>query len=395
MVKETPKNLAALILMFFVFIFWSVAHAANESTGLERVLVEQEVVLANQEMTLKVSLATRNLWQQQGLGLIIDIATEKAMPSLSAQLLMPPAQPWQGLSVMPEVEQQRINGVSHYRWQAIVFPKQLGVQELPAFRLRLEGASGSQKTISLPSLSVYVRSLPVFVPAEAWLGFADAPPVAQHKPDWILVGDQQVKTWQWRVKGLWEKGVLLPTLSGKGIMGLQPWLDVQHEWGDGQYWTLIRAQQPWTATEMGRWQINAQDFWLFDGQTGKVQHWQLAGDSGFAMARWVWHGFLLLASFLLLLGAIVLLRLMLCRLRHHRYRQSIARAADAQQLLRVLALHWKLSPDIPLAHQAQGLPIEAELIALEGLLFSSDVLYGKRFIAFQAQLLHKEYFFPC
>jgi hypothetical protein len=34
-------------------------------TWLERVLVEQEVVLANQKMRLKVSLATRNLWQQQ------------------------------------------------------------------------------------------------------------------------------------------------------------------------------------------------------------------------------------------------------------------------------------------------------------------------------------------
>jgi hypothetical protein len=390
MVKETPKNIAALILMFLVFVFCSAAYAASVATGLERVLVEQEVVLANQKMTLKVSLATRNLWQQQGLNLIIDIATDKAMSSLSAQLLMPPAQPWQGLSVMSEAEQQRIDGVSHYRWRAIVFPKQLGVQELPAFRLRLEGASGSQKTISLPSLSVYVRSLPVFVPAEAWLGFADAPPVAKANPAWVLVGDQQLKTWQWRVQGFWEKGVSLPALSGKGAMGLQPWLDVQHEWVGGQYWTVIRAQQPWTATEMGRWQINAQDFWLFDGQTGKVQHWQLAGDAGFAVARWVWHGFLLLASLLLLLGVIVLLRLMVCRVCHHRYRQSIARAADAKQLLRVLALHWKLSPDIPLAHQAQGLPIEAELIALEGLLFSDHILHGTAFKAIRGQLLTRD-----
>jgi hypothetical protein len=321
---------------------------------------------------------------------MIDITSDKAMPSLSAELLMPPAQPWQGLSVMPEAEQQEIDGLSHYRWRAIVFPKQLGVQELPAFRLRLEGTSGSQKTISLPSLSVYVRRLPVFVPAEAWLGFADAPPVAKANSAWVLVGDQQLITWQWRVKGLWGKGVSLPALSGQGMMGLQPWLDVQHEWMDGQYWTVIRAQQPWTATEMGFWQINTQDFWLFDGQTGKVQHWQLAGESGFAMARWLWHGFLLLVSLLLLLGVIVLLRLMVCRLRHHRYRQSIARAADAQQLLRVLTLQWKLKPDIPLAHQAQGLPIETELIALEGLLFSDQILHGTAFKVIRGQLLMRD-----
>jgi hypothetical protein len=381
-----------MLLLLFCF---SVTHAANEVSILERVLLEQEVVLANQKMSLKVSLTSRNIWQQQGLTLIIDIATAKPMPSLSAQLMMTGTQSWQALSMMLEPEQMVIDDIYHYRWKAIVFPKQLGVQDLPALRLRLEGASGAQKTLSLPSLSVYVRSLPIFVPAQAWVGKAEQAPVVQESPGWILVGDQQIKTWQWRVQGLLSQGVHIPVLSGSAITGLQPWLDVQHEWVDGQYWTTIHAQQPWAATDMGRWYVNTQDIWLFDGQTGKVQHWQVLGDSGFALAPWVWNILLAIATVIALFFVFILMRFVRCRLRRHHYQQGIARATDAEQLLSWLRLQWQLENGIPLAHQAQGLPIEAELVVLEGLLFSSQVLYKKVFGEIQQRVVTKSSPFHC
>ena len=384
------KHLAWLLLFCF-----SVASAANESAILERLLLEQEVVLANQKMTLKVSLASRNIWQQQGLTLIIDITTAKLMPSLSAQLMMTGTQSWQALSMMPEAEQTMIDGAHHYRWQAIVFPKQLGVQELPALRLQLEGTSGAQKTVTLPSLSVYVRSLPVFVPAQALVGRADKAPISQTSSSWVFVGDQQIKTWQWRVQGLLSQGVHIPVLSGSAIIGLQPWLDVQHEWDDGQYWTIIHAQQPWVATEMGRWRIAVQDIWLFDGQTGKVQHWQVSGDSGFALVLWVWDILLVIAAVITLFFAFILMRFVRCRLRRHHYQQGIVHAADARQLLSWLRLQWQLMDDIPLAHQAQNLPIKDELIVLEGLLFSDNVLYGQVFGEIKQRIVTKSSPFHC
>lgn len=373
------------VVWLFLFCV-SAVHAANDTGVLERVLVEQEVVFANQKMSLKVSLTSRNLWYQQGLTMMLDLTSTKEMPSLSAQLLMTAAQPWQDMSMQSEPEQHLIDSVVHYRWQAIVFPKQLGVQDLPILRLRLEGTGGAQKTISLPSLSVYVRSLPVYVPAEAWVGKADTQPMVQHHTPWVLVGDQQVQTWQWRVQGLWSKAVNLPVLSGQGITGLQPWFKVEHEWLDGQYWTKLSVQQPWVATEAGHWTVARQDFWLFDAQTGRVQHWQLTGSDGIAIAPWLWRimqGIILLMATGLLMMTIRFIR---CRLYQHRYRQGIIRAADAQQLLQWLHLHWHLNDDIPLAHQAKGLPIEAELIALEALLFSSLPLYDAVFVRLRDNL---------
>jgi len=382
--------------VLFCFLFFvATVQAADDVNPLERVLLEQEVVLTNQKMNLKVSLATRNLWYQQGLKVMVDITTEKTMPSLSAQLLMSGSQPWQDLSITPEVEPVLLDGVIHYRWQAVLFPKQLGVQDLPNLRLRLEGTGGAQKTISLPNLSVYVRSLPIYVPSEAWVGKADTSPIAQSSASWILVGDQQMKTWQWRVQGLWSKAINLPAVSGKGIIGLNPWLEVQHEWLDGQYWTSIRAQQPWTASEMGRWTVGTQDFWLFDGQTGKVGHWQLAGDGGVAIAPWLWRILQGLVAMIVIGLLMLLIRWMRCRLRQRYYRQGIVRALDAQQLLHWCRVHWQFDADVPVAHQAQGLPIATELIALEGLLFSEQVLHGNDFKTLKAQLLARNAMLPC
>ncbi len=382
------------VLCCFLF-FVATVQAADEVNPLERLLLQQEMVLANQKMTLKVSLASRNLWQQQGLTLMIDLAMDKTMSSLSAQLLMSGAQPWQDLSITPEPEQVLLDGVVHYRWQVMLFAKQLGVQDLPPLRLRLEGTGGAQKTISLPILSVYVRSLPIYVPAEAWVGTADAPPTVQKNASWVLVGDQQTTTWQWRVQGLWSQAVALPSVSGQALVGLQPWIKVQHEWIEGRYWTTIQAQQPWMATEMGRWTIATQDIWLFDAQTGKVQHWHIAGDSGVAIAYWLWRTLLAILSLIGFAVLVVLLRWMRCRLRQRHYQQGIARAADAQQLLHWLRLHWHLRDDIPLAHQARDLPIAAELIALEGMLFSDQILHGDNLQQIQQQLTIRYRQLPC
>jgi hypothetical protein len=110
-----------------------------------------------------------------------------------------------------------------------------------------------------------------------------------------------------------------------------------------------------------------------------------------AIAYWLWRTLLAILSLIGVAVLVVLIRWMRCRLRQRHYQQGISRAADAQQLLRVLASHWKLKPDIPLAHQASGLPIQAELIALEGLLFSDHILHGTAFKAIRGQLLTRDY----
>lgn len=91
----------------------------------------------------------------------------------------------------------------------------------------------------------------------------------------------------------------------------------------------------------------------------------------------------------------LLIRWMRCRLRQRHYQQGIARAADAQQLLHWCRVHWQFDADVPVAHLASGLPIEAELIALEGLLFSEQVLHGNDFKTLKAQLLAHNAMLPC
>jgi hypothetical protein len=383
-----------VIVLLWLGLFASVA-AADDKPVLERVLLQQDVLLAQQTLSVKATLASRHLWQQQGLMMTVDISADKAIPSLSLSLTMNRTTDWQGLSLTPEPAVTTDDGQHHYRWQAIVFPKALGVLDLPSLRLLLEGSSGAQKTLSLPSLSVYVRSLPVFAPVESWIGQAADAPNLIPPPKWILVGDLQQHEWQWQVQGLWQNAALIPVVSGQGIAGLQPWLATQSSWRDGHYWTALHVRQPWAATTMGRWQIPAQDFWLFDPQTGKVGHWQVAATSGFAIAAWLWH--VILASIALFAVAAfgVILWFVHCRVRRQHYREGIRRAQDAQQLLNWLRAQWQLRADIPLAHQVAALPIAAELITLENQLYARQQLYGHDFNQLRLSLQQVRFSPPC
>lgn len=370
--------------------------ATAEEVAVERVLLDQSMRLAQNDYQVKAWLASRQVFQQQALVIQVQLTTTNAsaLPSLAVASQADNAWLAPILSQQPRLTEQ--DGKTVAQWQLLLFAKQVGVQSLPNLRLQWVGESMSRQTQTLPSWSIKVSPLPVYVPEQAIVGELVNVQTQVSMPNIALVDEVIQRQVEFRLVNHLPNSLWLNGLQGQGIEPLSPWLQAgDSAWQDEGGFSDWTVWQPWRISQAGFWQVDAQDIWVFNPRTWQVTHLQLPAHSGWAIPLWLWRSLQGLALMALLVLGYSLIQWFRCRLKRHHYRQAIARSADAEQLVSVMIKAWRLTPGIPLAHQGLPLPIYQLLVSLENQLFSNDCLFNQAFEESKQEFMQTASLLPC
>ena len=389
------------MMRFLIFILtalsmpplWAVM---AEEVAVERVMLDQSMHLAKNIYQVKAWIASRQVFQQQALVIHVQLTTANAtyFPNLAVASQADDA--W----LQPIVRHQPLlteqDGKIVAEWQVSVFAKQVGVNALPNLRLQWMGESMSRQTQTLPSWSIKVSPLPVYVPEQAIVGELVDVQTKVSLPNIVLVDEVIQRQVQFSLVNHLPNSLWLNGLQGHGVEPLSPWLQTgDSTWQDEGWLSEWTVWQPWRLTQAGFWQVDAQDIWIFNPRTWQVTHLQLPAHSGWAIPLWLWRSVQVILLLILLVIGTVLIRWVGCGLKRRHYRQAIERCADSAQLYRLMVQMWQLTPGIPLAHQGLPLPIYQTLVELENQLFSGEVLYNKMFEQIKTRLVLQYRCYPC
>jgi hypothetical protein len=370
--------------------------ATAQDVTVERVLLEQSMHLAKQPYHVKVWIASRQIFQQQALLIHVQLTANDpaALPTLAVASQADPA--WLAPMVSPEPSLTQQAGKTVAQWQIRLFAKQAGINALPNLRLQWIGASLSRHTHTLPSWSIKVLPLPIYVPEQAIVAESVDLQTPLPLPRFALVDEVMQRQLVFRLGNHLPNSLWLPSLQSDAIEPLSPWLQAGDARWQGEDWVSEwQLWQPWRLTQAGYWQVEAQDIWVFNPTTWQVTHLQIPAYDGWAIPLWLWRSLQGLMLILVLSLSYAVLAWMRCRLNRHHYRQAIQQCADAAQLYTLMVKAWRLTPHISLAHQAPSLPIYPILVALENHLFSQAPLYHDTFKHLQADLLSTDQHYPC
>lgn len=385
-----------LLLMLAVLWTPSIWAQASQDPPLERLLLDQPMQLAKNDYQVKAWVASRQVFQQQALVIHVQLtaARETSLPSLAVVGQVDNAWLQPIVSGEPSLTEQ--DGKIVGQWQVLVFAKQVGVNALPNLRLQWVGESMSRQTQTLPSWSIKVSPLPVYVPEQAIVGELVNVQTKVSLPSIVLVDEVIQRQVQFSLVNHLPNSLWLNGLQGQGVEPLSPWLQTgDSAWQDEGWLSEWTVWQPWRLTQAGFWQVDAQDIWIFNPRTWQVTHLQLPAHSGWAIPLWLWRTVQAVLLLILLVVSTVLIRWLRCWLKRRHYRQAIERCADSAQLYHLMVQMWQLTPGIPLAHQGLPLPIYQTLVELENQLFSGDRLYNSHFLSLKATLLHQYRLLPC
>ncbi|MBD3767486.1 MAG: hypothetical protein IE928_05950 [Gammaproteobacteria bacterium] len=362
--------------------------ATAEEVAVERVLLDQTMHLAKNDYQVKAWVASRQVFQQQALVIHVQLTTANAsssLPSLSVASQADNA--WLQPIVSHQPRLSELDGKTVAQWQLLVFAKQVGVNALPNLRLQWVGESMSRQTQTLPSWSIKVSPLPVYVPEQAIVGELVNVQTRVNLPSILLVDEVIQRQVQFRLVNHLPNSLWLNGLLGQGIEPLSPWLQSgDSAWQEEGWLSDWIIWQPWRISQAGFWQVDAQDIWVFNPRTWQVTHLQLPAHSGWAIPLWLWHSVQVFLLLVFLLFSYLFIQWSRCWLNRRHYRQAIERCADSAQLYHLMVQMWQLTPDIPLAHQALPLPIYQSLVELENQLFSGEVLYNEKFVQIKQYL---------
>jgi hypothetical protein len=370
--------------------------ATAEEVAVERVLIDQAMHLAKNDYQVKAWVASRQVFQQQALVIHVQltVASETSLPSLAVASQVDNAWLQPIVSGEPRLTEQ--DGKIVAQWQVLVFAKQVGVNALPNLRLQWVGESMSRQTQTLPSWSIKVSPLPVYVPEQAIVGELVNVQTKVSLPSIVLVDEVIQRQVQFSLVNHLPNSLWLNGLQGQGVEPLSPWLQTGNSaWQDEGWLSEWTVWQPWRLTQAGFWQVDAQDIWIFNPRTWQVTHLQLPAHSGWAIPLWLWRTVQAVLLLILLVVSTVLIRWVRCWLKRRHYRQAIERCADSAQLYHLMVQMWQLTPGIPLAHQGLPLPIYQTLVELENQLFAGEVLYNKMFEQIKARLALQYRCYPC
>ena len=385
-----------LLLMLAVLWVPSTWAQVSQDPPLERVLLDQPMQLAKKDFQVKAWIESRQVFQQQALVIHVQLTAgrEASLPSLAVASQVDNAWLQPIVSGEPRLTEQ--DGKIVAQWLVLVFAKQLGVNALPNLRLQWVGESMSRQTQTLPSWSIKVSPLPVYVPEQAIVGELVTVQTKVNMPSIILVDEVIQRQVQFSLVNHLPNSLWLNGLQGEGIEPLSPWLQTgDSAWQDEGWLSEWTVWQPWRLTQTGFWQVDAQDIWIFNPRTWQVTHLQLPAHSGWAIPLWLWRTVQAVLLLISLVVSTVLIRWVRCWLKRRHYRQAIERCADSAQLYHLMVQMWQLTPGIPLAHQGLPLPIYQTLVELENQLFSGDRLYNSHFLSLKASLLHQYRLLPC
>lgn len=362
--------------------------ATAEEVAVERVLLDQSMHLAHNDYQVKAWVASRQVFQQQALVIHVQLTTANAssLPSLAVASQTDNAWLQPMVSHQPRLTEQDGKTVAH--WQLLLFAKQVGVNALPNLRLQWVGESMSRQTQTLPSWSIKVSPLPVYVPEQAIVGELVNVQTTVSLPSIVLVDEVIQRQVQFSLVNHLPNSLWLNGLLGQGIEPLSPWLQSgDSAWQEEGWLSNWTTWQPWRISQAGFWQVEAQDIWVFNPRTWQVTHLQLPAHSGWAIPLWLWRSLQVVLLLLLLVISAVLINWGRCWLKRRHYRQAIERCADSAQLYHLMVRVWQLTPGIPLAHQGLPLPIYQSLVELENHLFSTQPLYNQPFEALKLVLI--------
>jgi hypothetical protein len=114
----------------------------------------------------------------------------------------------------------------------------------------------------------------------------------------------------------------------------------------------------------------------------------IAGASGKSLPLWLWRVIQVLSIILLLVLLGWFLYFASKRLKRYRYRQGIIACQDAGQLVSYLKRHYGYADTVTLSHKLPNThPDYTAIVALEGMLFGQELLYGRRFNALKKNLV--------
>lgn len=372
--------------------------AVGETPESMRLLLEKNIQLAGTPMQVRAWVNTRQLFQQQALHLWVQVQLPAAatVPSLSVRNHEENA--WNALSMADEPEQ--IGNADQQRvlqWHGMLFAKQTGIWELPSMQLQLVGRAMAKQTLSLPNLSIQVLPVPIYVPAEAIVANQITWQVTPAQLSWpYLVGDVVQRQVHIQLQDVMEQQFFLTGVTGTGIEGLSSLMSSpQTHWQEGHRVSSWSIWQPWRITQMGFWQVDAQDIWLFNAETWQVTHIQLPAQSGWALSVPVWWLLGILAALISVIVLYWLWRRLSCWIRRMHYRRRIAACEQVVSLYDEVYRAWRLQANIPLAHQAKHLPIYSLLCVLEQARFSSQPLPLTNFLELRTDLQKNSYLLPC
>lgn len=389
------------MMRFLLFILTALSMpplwaATAEEVAVERVLLDQTMRLAQNDYQVKAWVASRQVFQQQALIIHVQLTTANAssLPSLAVASQADNAWLQPIVSHQPRLTEQ--NGKTVAQWQLLVFAKQVGVNALPNLRLQWVGESMSRQTQTLPSWSIKVSPLPVYVPEKSIVGELVNVQTTVSLPSIVLVDEVIQRQVQFRLVNHLPNSLWLNGLQGQGIEPLSPWLQTgDSAWQEEGWLSDWTVWQPWRISQAGFWQVEAQDIWVFNPRTWQVTHLQLPAHSGWAIPLWLWRSVQAFLLLVFLLFSYLFIQWSRCWLKRRHYRQAIERCADSAQLYHLMVQMWQLTPDIPLAHQALPLPIYQSLVELENQLFSGEVLYNEIFEQTKARLALQYRCYPC
>lgn len=385
-----------LLLMLAVLWVPSTWAQVSQDPPLERVLLDQPMQLAKKDFQVKAWIESRQVFQQQALVIHVQLTAgrEASLPSLAVASQVDNAWLQPIVSGEPRLTEQ--DGKIVAQWLVLVFAKQLGVNALPNLRLQWVGESMSRQTQTLPSWSIKVSPLPVYVPEQAIVGELVNVQTKVSLPSIVLVDEVIQRQVQFSLVNHLPNSLWLNGLQGQGVEPLSPWLQTGNSaWQDEGWLSEWTVWQPWRLTQAGFWQVDAQDIWIFNPRTWQVTHLQLPAHSGWAIPLWLWRTVQAVLLLISLVVSTVLIRWVRCWLKRRHYRQAIERCADSAQLYHLMVQMWQLTPGVPLAHQGLPLPIYQTLVELENQLFSGDRLYNDHFLTLKATLLHQYRLLPC
>lgn len=385
-----------LLLMLAVLWTPSIWAQASQDPPLERLLLDQPMQLAKSDYQVKAWIESRQVFQQQALVIHVQLTAgrEASLPSLAVASQVDNAWLQPIVSGEPRLTEQ--DGKIVAQWLVLVFAKQLGVNALPNLRLQWVGESMSRQTQTLPSWSIKVSPLPIYVPEQAIVGELVNVQTKVSLPSIVLVDEVIQRQVQLSLVNHLPNSLWLNGLQGQGVEPLSPWLQTgDSAWQDEGWLSEWTVWQPWRLTQTGFWQVDAQDIWIFNPRTWQVTHLQLPAHSGWAIPLWLWRTVQAVLLLILMVVTTVLIRWVRCWLKRRHYRQAIERCADSAQLYHLMVQMWQLTPGIPLAHQGLPLPIYQTLVELENQLFSGDRLYNSHFLSLKATLLHQYRLLPC
>lgn len=360
----------------------------------ERVLLEQQIVIARHPVAVHAWLEARQFFQQQAVRVHVRADYPKDMRYLSLQASSTADKHWTTPQITPEPEVKQTADVMQAEWCVILFPKAVGIYSLPKLQLLVEGEGMSRQLLVLPEMTLRIMPLPVYVPTEAIVGELIEERVESTASFFGLVGSLFQRQINLTLKDVMPDDLILSSIQGEGVTEISPLIKMNQATWQAQHlvssWSIW---QPWRLQLAGSWSLHPQDLWVFNPETWQVQHVQWPALTGYAVPIWLKNLLLGMAIIIVLLATLWLLIKLRCYINRRHYIVGIEKTADALQLRDFLIQQWRLSESIPLAQQAQNLPIFLESIALESLIFSGDLLYGASFDSLKRAFIEKSQLF--